>query len=447
MDCRMEPGRVLVAVSGGPDSVALLHLLHRCRGDLQIELVVAHVNHKLRAEAPADAAFCRALARKLDLPFISRTVDTTQAARSRKISIETAARELRYQALADMARETHCSDIAIGHTANDQAETVLLNLARGSGFRGLAGMPFRLGSRVRPLLRLRRTEILHFLQQQDIAYRIDASNRNLDYRRNLVRHEVLPYLTRELNPNFIAQLLKISELSNLAENYFQEQSEQALQQIVAGREPNKIILDIERFWRYFSIVRKYVVRNVLEELSKKKIRPDFRLLARVEALAAKGKIGQRVALPQGWEFLLDHDGLVLWDGRWVEFDVPVLVNGATEYRPGQRLVIAKRRRGKMDYATRADARNQYVDANKLSGEIRIRSVRPGDRFRPLGAGGSRKVLDVLADRKVPLHRRRETPLVVCDSGIIWVVGHHLDDRCKITEQTQTIYHLKIEEEP
>ena len=445
-DCRIKPGRILVAVSGGPDSVALLHLLDRCRSELKIEPIVGHVNHQLRREAPADAVYCEKLAQSLQLPFVTRTVDTKAVARARKLSIETAARELRYQALAEMAREMRCSDIAIGHSADDQAETVLFNLARGSGFRGLAGMPFRLGNRVRPLLRLRRTEILHFLKQQHISYRIDASNQNPNFQRNLIRHEVLPYLARCLNPNFAEHLLKISELGGLAESYFQEQAVQALQQIVKGRQQNKIILDIERFWRYFSIVRKYILRNVLEELSGRKIRPDFGMLSRVESLAATGTIGQRIALLQGWEFLIDHDGLVLWDGSRVEFDMAALPGTSIEYRPGQKLKIVKRIRSEVDYAAQADARNQYVDADKIAGEIRIRSVRPGDRFVPLGAGGTKKVLDVLADRKVPLHRRRETPLVVCETGIIWLVGQHLDERFKITEQTQTIYHLQIEEE-
>jgi len=267
----------------------------------------------------------------------------------------------------------------------------------------------------------------------------------VDYRRNLVRHEVLPYLSRELNPNFTEHLLKISEMSSAAEGYFQEQAEQALPEIVKAREQNKIILDIERFWRYFSIVRKYVLRYVLETLSESHIRPDFQVLSRVESLAATGVVGQRFALSRGWEFLVDHDGLVLWDGRWAEFDIPAVVNGSTEYRPGRWLKITQRRRDEVNYATQADAYNQFVDAEKVAGEIRIRSVRPGDRFMPLGAGGTKKVLDALADRKVPLHCRRETPLVECEAGIIWLVGHYLDEHFKITEQTQIIYHLQIEE--
>lgn len=443
--CRIEPGKLLVAVSGGSDSVALLILLHRHRELLAIEPVVAHIDHGLRPESSADAGFVRELANSLQLPFVCRQVRVREAARRRKSSLESAARDLRHQALLELADAQGCHDIAYGHTAGDQAETVLLNLARGAGLRGLAGMPYRFGRRVRPLLDQSRDTLRDFLQAAGISYREDASNRQLHFRRNLIRQQVLPYLESSLNPKMAEVLCRLAAHAAETEAFVQQEAGRALAAAVKETDGSKIVLDIKQFSSYYSLVRKYIIRNSLEMISHRAIRPSTTALSRVDQLITTGHIGKRVRVHPDWEVLIDHDGVVVWDGKPERFEVTC--------KPGQEVVFEQNRRFKSSIVSpsldaselKSDADNQFVDAAKISGELHIRSYLPGDRFFPLGLDGSKRVSDLFADAKVPLHRRHRVPIVACDTGIIWIAGLQLDNRFRLTPHTRHILHLQVQD--
>ncbi len=444
--CRMRPGRVLVAVSSGPDSVALLHVLLELRERLAVQPVVAHVHHQLREAADGDLAFCRELAQEHHLPFVYRRVDVRALSQKSKMSLETAARQARYEALETMADEQKCHDIALGHTASDQAETVLANLARGSGLRGLAGMPYRLGRRVRPLLNLRRADILQFLEQRGIPFRTDESNFDTGFRRNQIRWQVLPYLKEHLNPEIEAILYQTALIHQEAEAFIQAEAERALERLVIRQRPRKIVLDIEAFWSYFTIIRKYILRNALERLSHRFIRPDFQLLARLESELAISEVGKRLAVREPWELLVDHDGLVIWDQSHITFHQEVPIGQSVRIPGVLTLRVCEEAVKPQNVKNLADNQNQFVDADQIDSPLILRNVRPGDRFQPLGLQGQRKVYDLLADRHVPLHVRPETPVLECKRGIIWVVGHRIDEKFKVTETTNRVLHLQFEED-
>ncbi|MFQ5630783.1 MAG: tRNA lysidine(34) synthetase TilS [bacterium] len=444
--CRIQPGRVLVAVSGGPDSVALLHLLLEVHEQLQIEPVVAHVNHSLRQEADDDEAFCRQLTEQRDLLFVVRPVDTKAFAKAEKMSIETAARELRYQALHEMAQEQGCIDILLGHTANDQSETVLHNLSRGAGIRGLAGMPFRHGKIVRPLLTIYKNEILEYLDEHKIAYQKDSTNRELIFRRNVIRHRVMPELEKSLNPQITEAFCRISEISHEAEVFIDAMAKMEMEKVTKEKKAKKIILDIERISGYFPILRKYIIRNSLEALSDSALRPDFDMLSRTDQMIMAGKIGKRVQFSNAWELLIDHDGIVIWNGGQPRFDF--ICNQNEAFKIGEKRTFKYTFLSTPPSPNRVESHDnftQYVDANKVKGQLHIRSVKAGDRFYPLGLNGSKSVSDLFTDRKIPLHQRSEVPVVACDAGIVWVVGLHLDDRFKVTNRTNSFLLLEIKE--
>lgn len=444
--CKIQPGKLLVAVSGGPDSVALLHLLLDVRDHLQIEPVVAHVNHSLRPEAGEDEKFCQQLAAMSGLEIISKTVDTKACASTKKMSIETAARELRYQALQEMASQQGCSDIALGHTANDQAETVLHNLSRGTGLRGLAGMPFRHGNIVRPLLTIYKQEILHYLEEQKIDYCKDSTNDEPIFKRNVIRNEVFPHLQEKMNPKIIEALCRVSTISNETDVFINAMAKSESEKIIKEQNHNKIILDIDRFSSYFSILRKYIIRNNLETLSGLKYRPDFESLSRADEIILSGKIGKRILFSGNWELLIDHDGIVLWNGEREKFDIDC--NEKEENEFGGNRIFKYRFLSTLSSPNCVQSHDkfiQYVDSGKVRGNLRIRSKNKGDRFYPLGLRGSKSVSDFFTDHKIPLHKRSEIPIVVCDSGIIWIVGLHLDERFKVTDQTTSFLQLEVEE--
>ncbi len=408
-------------------------------------MVVGHVHHHLREEASEDMAFCQEMAQRYALPFAVKQIRVRELARKEGLSLETAARNYRYQALEEMAGEMQCADIALGHTADDQAETILSHFLRGSGVRGLAGIPFRNGRRVRPILTLYRHEILDYLRQCGETYRVDESNRDLRYRRNLIRHRLLPQLTREFNPNLPETLNRIAEIHQQVEHFLDFQAQIALAEITKVRTQHKIVLDIDRFWRYFTIVRKYILRNALEALSGKLFRPDFAALSRIEDLISRREIGRRLPLQGKWEVLIDHDGFVLWDGHWRRFNL--------EIKPGQSAVLDSKRILSIseklpvnrNVKKVANTYNQYIDADQIQGVFRVRNVKSGDRYKPLGLGGHKKVLDLLSDRKVPLHLRPEVPVLIYGDEIVWVVGFQINENFKITDQTRQMLHLQIKE--
>ena len=445
-DCKLESGKALVAVSGGSDSVALLHLLLRSPAGFQVEPVIAHVNHQIRDESNADEAFCRKLAESLNLPFVAQKVDVPALAIQPKMSIETAARALRYQALHEMARRHGCAAILLGHTADDQAETVLHNISRGTGVRGLAGMLFRHGMLARPLLNVSKRAILRFLNEQNIAFRVDHTNADVSFRRNRIRHDVLPFLQQNLNPDITGALQRLAANTAEVEAFLQAMANAAQKNATIAQNPNKIILDIDRFSGYFPVLRKYIIRNSLEALSEQEVRQNYEALLRAGQLIEKRQIGKRTTLSGQWELLIDHDGIVIWNGKPRSFaiachqDEIVYLSEQKTFRYSLLSALPSQKS-----LTSHGNDIQYVDANAIQGNIRIRSVREGDRFQPLGLKGSKLVNDFFSDRKVPLHKRSSIPVVACATGIIWVVGFQLDERFKVTNRTKSFLKMEFKE--
>ncbi len=309
-----ETGPLLVGVSGGPDSVALLQFLveHRARTRLPAGgLHVAHVNHGLRgAESDADAAFVRESAGALGLPFSGASVDPGTAPGR---SPEERARTLRYRALAAMAAAAGASRLAVAHTADDQAETILFRLVRGAGLRGLSGM--RPHGRVhglevvRPLLATTREQVLDYLRRRGIAFRLDLTNESLDMSRNFLRHEILPRLRDRLNPAVRDALLRSGALVAEADAYLEARARRALPRVLRAREPGKIALDAPSLLLYPKVLQKYVFRCALRELNGEVL--DLSA-SHIEALLTllRSSTGSSADIPGGVRARMDRGGVL-----------------------------------------------------------------------------------------------------------------------------------------
>ncbi len=313
-----EAGPLLVGVSGGPDSMALLQCLaaHRERTGLPPGGIhVGHVNHHLRGEASdADAAFVRAAAAALGLPFAEASIDPSERRRTYGESREEAARSLRYEALAAMAAGAGAARLAVAHTADDQAETILFRLVRGSGLRGLSGMRARGRVHgvdvVRPLLTTTREQVLEYLSRRGVAYRVDATNESLDASRNYLRHEILPRLRERLNPAVCAALIRGGALFAEADAYLTARARRALDRVVRAREPGKIVLDAVLMLHYPNVLQRYLFRGALRELNGEVL--DLSA-AHVEALLSllRSPTGKTADIPNGVRARKDR-GNVLW---------------------------------------------------------------------------------------------------------------------------------------
>jgi len=474
--------RLLLAVSGGVDSRVLLDLFCELKNEWLLQLAVAHVNHQLRGEeSDEDEAFVKALAQAAGLPFYSERIEVSTHARTYKLSLEAAARELRYQALESFRKDWQARAIVTAHTLDDQAETILDHILRGCGLAGLAGMascaalPLQntassklevCATIVRPLLPFSREQLEDYAKARRLQWREDRTNTETQFRRNRLRHELLPLLKTRFNPQIAGSLQRLAAIAASAENYFQAEAEAGLQKIIKDQQSDKIILDLELFWKYFPIIQRYVIRAAMRRLVREEVELTFAETARILALLQradktdlnnpKPAAGKRYIWRKQVEVRVDHDGAVFEKqkekGKKKKASavvVPVTIGERCEIPDTNLSLLVERKELPVDWRQQVNAHSQFVDAEKVRGELQVRFPQPGGRFVPLrtndGAAadsGSKKLSDFFTDMKVPLHRRRTTPVLAGDH-IIWICGYRIDNRCKITPATKSVLHLQL----
>ena len=443
--CPVQPGdTLLAAVSGGPDSVALLHLLLRIRDSLGMELHVAHLNHKMRGEeSEEDARFVASLCEDYGLPLHGRAVDIPALQRQVGGSPEALARRERYAFLEEARAVAGARWVVTGHNADDQVETFLLNMLRGAGPRGLGGMlPVGPGPICRPLLNTWREQIMAYLEEEDLTYRLDSSNEDLSLTRNRVRHVLVPLLNREFGPGARAVLLRESRLMNELDDYLSLEGEEILQDL-ARREPDeggsdRIRIAIPALHQHHRVVQRSVVRTAVEMLAGGLEDIDLvHIDSILDLLQGEGGTAH-LDLPRRLEAWREYDTLVLSLAEAPRTELPTpppsspldldeegeLRWGATRVRwtPASREEIDP-----LEWAGRP-GRSSF-DRDALVEPVYLRGIRPGDRLEPLGMAGRQKLSDLLINRKVP-RRLRTRVALLCDNGgpeggerILWVVGH------------------------
>jgi tRNA(Ile)-lysidine synthase len=441
---------VLVAVSGGPDSTALLHALAQLQTVLGIRLRAAHVHHGIRGkEADLDAAAARALARRLGIPFNLRRVDAPAHARASGLSLETAARELRYAALAAIARRCRADRIATGHTMDDQAETVLLNLLRGAGPRGLAGIPPVRDRIIRPLLDLRRADVTRYCQANGLVYRVDRSNVDLSHTRNRLRHEIIPALER-VQPAIVPQLARLAAIMRAEDEFMSKQAEAAFPAVGKASE-QQIALRLDAFAALAPALQRRLVRQAVAKVKGDELDLELERVEAVVRLALSGRTAAVVELPGGLQARRSYHELLIGQatpaaaqasqsnkpirGQW-ELPVPGEVCIA---ELGVRLVARLSRSRKLPAKPTA----ALLDADTIQAPLLVRGRRPGDRFRPSGMRAAVKLQDFFVNRKVPRAERSRVPLVLSEGEIVWVVGHRVSDGAKVTGKTRRTLRLEV----
>jgi len=430
--------RVLVAVSGGPDSVALLHLLWRLRDTLGIDLHVVHLDHGLRGHSSRqDAQYTRRLARRLGL---SSAVQGIQFLTESRGSLEEEARLARYAFFERVASMVKARRIATGHNADDQAETVLMRILRGAGSTGLSGIPPVRGRIVRPLIQVRRCQIEEYLHRRRFHPRRDHTNQQLRYLRNRVRNELIPLLERRYNPKIVEILNRIGQLESEENIYFQKLSQDLLESPSKKDSNGKIVLDLALFADYFNIQGKFLIRELIRRIKGDLRRISFKHVEQVFNLACNGHVGSRIHLPD--EIVVERaaKALVFRKGLPQPFCKSVELPGKIEFSAlGLALRTELVVKGRIPWPPRVrDQFEAFVDWARLRGPFLLRSRQRGDRFHPLGMSGTRKLSDYLIDRKVPRIQRDEIPLLVGRDGIIWVIGHGIANPFRVTEKTKSV---------
>jgi tRNA(Ile)-lysidine synthase len=455
--------KVLIAVSGGADSLCLLHLLWRLQEELSLSLHVGHVNHLLRGEEAAeDARHVEEVSERLGLTADVIEVDVKVLARKNKLSIEDAGRQARYQALEEMAERTGAGCIALGHTADDQVETILLNFLRGGGPEGLAGMPVSRelsGGRriIRPLIEVTKAETEAYCEKQGLVPRLDATNLEMFARRNRIRHELLPMLRKE-QPALEKLLLRQAEIFRAEDEFLRNLAEAALRETTLESESERIVLSIGKLNDLPLPLGRRVVREALRNLRLGRLPLSLDQVERVLNLAHHGSTGKRLSLGDGLSAEKEYERLLLSRTRvksrkrlsdrresGIEHCALLQIPGEVEFA-GQRLEAEKINPGQLaNLHADEGGRIAFLDAARIGNveALAVRFPRPGDRFIPLGAPGQMKLSDFFINRKVPRPQRSKILLVCCEEKIAWVVGHRIDDRFKVTNETQEILRLEL----
>ncbi len=471
---------MVIGVSGGPDSVCLLHVLHSLSNTLGIELHAVHINHMLRAEeAQADEEYTSALCEELNVSlFIVRT-DIVQMAERLGMSIEEAGREARYHEFDAYARNVGAARIAVAHNRNDQAETVMMHLIRGSGIAGLAGMDYRRGAVIRPLLNIAREEIEQYCKASGLSPRIDSSNLKSDFTRNRVRLELFPYIDKSFGTDVVESLYRLSAHAAQDNGYLDQCANLAYQTCLSGRKagqaadqsasqpdrqpadtgPDKrVSLKLDRLGELHPAILGRVLKMAVCDIAGSSTGIGSVHYNMLKNLAANGRTGARAELPHSLRACVTYGELEIYvennssggkeaakQKKTAGFDIALIVPGTTEIPELQAFLNTSIENfnhidyyGKIGYNSLV----QFFDYDCLKRGINIRNRRNRDIFKPFKSNGTKKLKEYFIDTKIPRERRDEIPLICIDNEIVWVIGNKISDKFKVTENTKSV--LKME---
>lgn len=431
---------MLVGLSGGPDSVCLLHVLNLLREELNLRLHALYVDHGLRPEeTPAEVAFSENLCEGLTIPFVAKAVEVKSYAQEQAMNIQEAARELRYRVFDAVFAETGSDRLALGHNADDQIETFFMRFLRGAGPKGLSGIPPVRARIIRPLIEIERREIQEFLDELGAGYLIDSSNLKEKYLRNRLRLLVVPEL-RKTNPNITGTVARTMDILREEEKYFDLIVTKTLMKLICKKTDLRIDLFLMPLEAMDTVILRRVLRRAVDET--KGLRGmAFLHIEEIIGLIRRGRPGDRLHLPKGLRVIKNYSTLEMTSESLVRMGTVVLrLPGEAVLRDVGAVItgsIEDEVEGYGDGKTRA-----VFDADKTGTGLTVRARERGDLFYPLGLGKRKKLQDFFVDEKVPRDERDAVALVVSGSDIVWVAGYRGDDRFKVTGETKNF--LKLE---
>jgi tRNA(Ile)-lysidine synthase len=427
---------ILLAVSGGIDSMVMLDLFSRIREQLQLRLSVIHVNHQLRGEeSMEDERFVRDKSAEYGYPFFCERVETESYVHEHKVSKQVAARHLRY-AYFERARVEHNADaVATAHQADDNAETVLLNILRGTGIRGLAGIPLRRDDNhiIRPLLFAARDDIHAYAREHNLSFREDSSNESTKYRRNLLRHKIIPDLQKRA-PDIARTLNRISSAMRDLDEELRPLVDEAIAALLHTDDNGDWGLDIR------GLSEDDFLRNEIfvELLNRLHVEPSEKKVARLDRLYMSPS-GRTVELVRGCLAYRESDSIVFSRKPACELDIRRVEVGGNYDCSGHVVSLGNPEPAPSSLEKTPEV--EYIDAERLGKHIVVRPWRAGDWFIPLGMTERKKLSDFFVDQKVPRRQKASIPVLESDGAIVWICGRRLDDRFKLTKSTKMAIRL------
>jgi tRNA(Ile)-lysidine synthase len=445
----IEPGdKVLAGVSGGPDSVALLHGLSMLSQQLEIEVFAAHLDHMIRGEeSREDARFVENLCQTLGIYCIKEMVDVPKYTEISGLSTEEAARVVRYEFFNRAAASVGAFKVALGHNLDDQAETVMMRVIRGTGLKGLGGIePVRDKRFIRPLIEVSRNEIETYLHQNGIEYRTDSTNLKPDYRRNSIRLKLLPFIEREYNPNIKRVVANMSEVLRWDIDFIENAADTAYNEAIMKSEHGSVIIALDSVLKAPLAISTRMVRKACGQAIGGLKDIELVHIKQILNFARSRGTGRMTQLPHGLSIRKQGCCLIFSKATKQpvgDFEYTLSIPGSVVvYESGVRISADVIVTSEKDQKTPPGVLREYIDFGKIStSKLLVRNRRPGDRFSPLGLNGYKKLKDFLIDLKVPVDERDKIPLVTDGENILWVVGYRISDIHRINRDTQRLLRL------
>jgi tRNA(Ile)-lysidine synthase len=430
--------RILVALSGGADSVFLLEFLTKYKRRFNLELAAFHLNHNLRGkEAIIDEQFCKSLTVQKRILYFSASKNVKLFAKRNRMSLEEAGRELRYSEMLKIAKTYNYKKIATAHNADDNTETVLLNLIKGTGIKGLSGIPEKREKIIRPILVLSKREILDYLHSKKINYRTDSSNIENDYHRNYLRNEIIPLIKEKLNPQFDSAVFRTSDIIRGYSSIIDEQVNNVVKKAIEYKQ-QKLIINLKHLEEndvrlYGDVVRKSVRKYFNEDLESANISELLNLI--------KAQTGSEIKFSNRIVAVKERDSIIIYvkksyvrNTKQVEIKI-----GERKQFEGKSVSISMFNSNKLSFYN--TLKKEYISKDNINSSFILRRWKDGDRFYPLGMKNSKKLSDFLTEQKVRSSEKKEQ-LVLTNAGkIVWVVGIRIDERYKISAETKKVLEL------
>lgn len=421
--------QVIVGLSGGADSVCLLCVLKELFLDEDIDLLAVHINHGIRDSAMRDQLYAKELCERLNVSYVSVEVDAIKEAKERGISTEEAGRLLRYQAFCEYMSTSVPSKIAVAHNMDDNVETVIHNLSRGTGLKGMCGIPVKRDNIIRPILCLRRSEIESYLQEKGISFCLDETNLTDDYTRNKIRHHVITYLSSQINLDAVSNIHDMSQMLTSAEDYLENQTTEVL-----SKAYHEGVLKKDDFMGLHDYMKTRVIHSILGGLAG--TRKDItRIHVGLCLELMDNQVGRGIELPYGIRVNRCYQGLSFLRAK----DEADKVDYISESLSMQMRDFSY----EMGMSIPDDKYTKWFDYDIISSVISLRTRQPGDYLVVDKLGARKKLKEYFINEKIPSNIREHIPLVADGSHIMWVVGYRISSHYKVTDNTKRILEIKI----
>lgn len=437
---------VLIGLSGGPDSVFLFHNLRKLKEELSFNLYASHINHMYRGEdAQHDEDFVRALCNKYNVRLFVKRKHAGEYAKELKVTEEEAGRILRYNFFKENLNEIGGGKIAVAHNLNDQAETVLQRIIRGSGIDGLSAMSFQKDNLIRPMLNVPKSEILNYLHENNLEYCIDKTNLHDIYGRNKIRLNLIPYLEKNFNPNIQFALFRMSETMERDKKIIEKYTELIYRDVLLKKNDKKIILDLKKLKKIEDGELGRILRRSIEELKGNTINVEMKHIDYAIDFVKTGTTGKKINLAEGFTIVISYDNFIIEKKveKIANFQYNVVLNNPLYIPEVGKTIFCKVLN--VSEFEREDKNSVNLDYSLIKGSIVVRNRLPGDSMIPCGMTGNKKIKDIFIDLKIPAEERDLRLIIADDDNILWLEGFRIHNDFKVSSSTNKILNISMED--